>query len=106
MRIYRSYKFTNKHHSAGGIRSSIAAALSLVCTAACIAVSYLQKGNGAEYLVIPGAVAILSAVYGLFEGNQSFKEEECYYLFSRIGTVSSLLLVIGWTVIVGMGIML
>lgn len=105
MRRYRSYKFTNKHHSAGGIRSSIAAALSLVCTVICVASSYTAKGNGAKALVVPGLLAVISCVYGLLAGNQSFKEEECYYLFSRIGTVGSLLLVIIWTVVIGIGIM-
>lgn len=106
MSRYRSYKFTNKHHSKGGIRSSIAALVSLLCTAVSIGASYAAKGEGARYLVIFAVAAIVGCCYGLFVGNQSFKEEDCYYLFSRIGTAVNLVLVILWVVIVGMGILL
>lgn len=106
MRRYRSYKFTNKHHSKDGIHSSIAAAVSLVCTAVCFGTSYAAKGKGANYLVIFAVVAIIGSCYGLFVGNRSFKEEECYYLFSRIGTSVNLILVILWVAVVGMGILL
>ena len=45
MRRYRSYKFTDKHHSKGGVRSSIAAAISLICTVVDIQGAYAAKGN-------------------------------------------------------------
>lgn len=105
MRRYRSYKFTNKHHSAGGIRSSIAAAVSFVCTVICMISSYGAKGNGSRVLVVFGIIALAAGVYGLFAGNRSFKEEECYYLFSKIGTFCSLVMVIFWIAVIGMGIM-
>lgn len=102
---YRSYKFTDKHHSAGGIRSSIAAAVSFVCTLVCILSAYAAKGEGARYLVIFGTLAIVCCCYGLFAGNKSFKEEDCYYLFSKLGTAVNLVLVIFWIAVVGIGIL-
>ena len=106
MRRYRSYKFTDKHHSKGGVRSSIAGAISLVCTILALHFSYIAKGNGGNFLALFGVIAIATCIYGAFEGNQSFKEEECYYLFSRLGTVVNLVLVIFWVTVVGMGILI
>lgn len=106
MRRYRSYKFTDKHHSQGGIRSSIAGAVSLLCTIIGIYGAYAAKGNAGNYLALLGVVAIVCCSYGVFVGNQSFREEECYYLFSRIGTALNLLLVIFWIAVVGMGFLL
>ncbi len=103
MRKFRSYKFTDKHHSKGGIRSSIAGLVSLLCTLGSVYGAFAAKGNAGNYLVIPGVIAIVSCCYGVFVGNRSFKEEECYYLFSRIGTSVNLLLVISWIAIVSIG---
>lgn len=103
MRRYRSYKFTNKKHSKGGVRSSIAGTVSLICTISAILGAYASKGNAGTYLALLGTIAIAAGIYGAFVGNQSFKEEECYYLFSRIGTVVNVILVIFWIAVVGIG---
>lgn len=103
MRRYRSYKFTNKKHSKGGVRSSIAGAVSLICTISAVFGAYASKGNAGTYLALLGTIAIAAGIYGAFAGNQSFKEEECYYLFSRIGTVLNVILVIFWIAVVGIG---
>ncbi len=106
MRRRRSYKFTDKHHSRGGIRSSIAGAISVICTAIALQSAFVAKGNAGNYLVLFGVIAIVSCFYGAFVGNQSFKEEECYYFFSRLGTTVNLLLVIFWIAVFGMGILI
>ena len=106
MRRYRSYNFTDKHHSQGGIRSSIAAGISLICTVVGVYVAYALKGNAGKYLALLGVIAIAGCCYGVFVGNKSFQEEECYYLFSRIGTGVSLVLMIFWIAVTGMGFLL
>lgn len=106
MRRYRSYKFTDKHHSKGGIRSSIAGAAALVCTGIDVYVAYASKGNAGAYVVLFGMAAIFCCGYGTFVGSQSFKEEECYYLFSRLGTTVNLLLLIFWIAVFGMGFLM
>lgn len=106
MRKYRSYKFTDKHHSKGGIRSSIAAGISLICTLLGVYIAYATKGNAGNYLALLGVIAIVGCGYGVFVGNRSFREEECYYLFSRIGTGVSLVLMIFWIAVIGMGFLL
>ena len=106
MRRYRSYKFTNKKHSPGGVRSSIAGAISLICTVIGVYGAYAAKGNAGTYLAVLGVVAIAGCVYGVIVGNQSLKEEECYHVFSRIGTGVNLVLVIFWIAVFGMGFLI
>ena len=106
MRRYRSYKFTNKKHSQGGVRSSIAGAVSLICTVIGVYGAYASKGNAGTYLALLGVIAICACVYGVIAGNQSLKEEEVYHVFSRIGTVLNLVLVIFWIAVFGMGFLI
>lgn len=103
MARYRSYKFTDKHHSKGGIRSSIAGAVSVLCTLWAVYCAFAAKGNAGNYLAVFGVLAIVSCCYGLAAGQKSFREEECYYIFSRLGTGVNLLLVIFWGAVTGLG---
>ncbi len=106
MRRYRSYKFTDKHHSKGGIRSSIAGGIALVCTGISLYMAYAAKGNGNSILVLFGVIGIIFSFYGAYIGGRSFQEEECYYLFSRIGTIVNVVLVVFWIAVIGMGILI
>lgn len=106
MRGRRAYKFTDKHHSKGGICSTIAGVISLGCTVSGVYGAYAAKGNAGSYLALLGFFAIVCCIYGLIAGNQSFKEEEVYYLFPRIGTTLNLILFIFWIAVVGMGFLL
>ena len=106
MRRYRSYKFTDKHHSKGGIRSSIAGVIALVCTGIDLNIAFSSKGNAGTIAVLFGVIAIVCCCYGTFAGSQSFKEEECYYLFSRLGTAVNLVLLIFWIAVFGMGFLM
>ena len=104
MRRYRSYKFTDKHHSKGGIRSSAAAVLALCFTAAAVTLSYLFAGEGANYLAVMGFCAIICCIYGVIVGKKSFQEEECYYLFSWVGTIVNGILTCFWVALCGIGL--
>ncbi len=106
MRRYRSYKFTDKHHSKGGVRSSIIGAIALVCTMIDIYSAYIAKGNAGRQLALFGMIAMVCCCYGVYVGSQSFKEEECYYLFSRIGTALNFVLLVFWIAVVGMGFLI
>ena len=105
MARYRSYKFTNKRHSKGGVRSSIAGAISFGCTVAAIQSAYVTKGTAGEHLALLGVIAIVCCVYGVIVGNRSF-QEEAYYIFSRIGTVTNLILLIFWIAACVMGFLI
>lgn len=99
----KNYKFTDKHHSKGGVRSSIAGAISLLCTGLCLFVAYTAKGSAGNYVAMLGFIAMVCCVYGVITGKRSYREEECYYFFSRLGTIGNLILMIFWIMIVGIG---
>ncbi len=106
MRKYRSYKFTNKKHSQGGIKSSISGVIALVCTLTALYCAYVAKGNAGNYLALFGTVGIAASIYGIFVGNKSFREEECYYFFSKLGTFLNLLLLIFWIAVAAVGFLI
>lgn len=106
MRGRRAYKFTAKHHSKKGICSTAAGLISLASTVGGIYGAYAAKGEGGAYLAALGVAAITCCIYGVIEGNRSFREEEIYLLFPRIGTVLNLLLLIFWIAVAGMGFLL
>ena len=106
MRKYRSYKFTNKKHSTGGVRSSIAAAIAFICTAVSVAFAYMSKGNVGNFLMIFCIIAMICSVYGVFAGRKSYHEEECYYLFSHIGTTVNLILLVFWIAVAALGVLI
>lgn len=103
MARYRSYKFTDKHHSKGGIRSTIAGAVSYLFTFWAVYCAFSAKGNAGNYLAVFGVLAIAACGYGLVTGKNSFREEESYDIFSRLGTGLNLLLVIFWIAVTGLG---
>ena len=59
-RSYRSYKFTDKHHSKGGIRSSIAGAIALVCTIVDLQFAFAHKGNAGNITI--GVISIVTGI--------------------------------------------
>lgn len=103
MRKRRNYKFTDKHHSKGGIRSSVVGAFSLLCTGFCLFAAYTEKGSAGNYVAMLGFLAIIGSIYGVIAGKKSYQEEECYYFFSRLGTIGNLILLIFWIMVVGAG---
>ena len=105
-RSYRSYKFTDKHHSKGGILSTIAGSIALICTLIDLYFAYTHKGEAGEIVALFGMIALICSIYGVIVGKNSFKEEEIYYLFSRLGTFLSLTLMIFWIAVAVMGFVL
>ena len=105
-RSYRSYKFTDKHHSKRGVRSTIAGGIALVCTLLDLNFAYTEKGNAGEIVAVFGLIAVLCSIYGIFAAKRSFKEEEVYYVFSRIGLIVNLILVVFWGFVITWGFVL
>lgn len=106
MRGRRTYKFTDKHHSKRGIRSTLAALCSFGCTVGCIYGACIEKGNAGTYIAFFGVLAIAGSIYGVLAGNRSFKDENVYFLFPRIGTIFSMILLIFWIAVTGLGCLL
>ena len=105
-RSYRSYKFTDKHHSKGGILATVAGSIALICTLVDLYFVYKAKGEAGEIVALFGMIALICSIYGVVVGKRSFKEEEVYYVFSRIGLIVNLILVIFWGFVITWGFVL
>ena len=105
-RSYRSYKFTDKHHSKRGVRATIAGVIAVICTLVDLNFAYTEKGNAGEIVALFGMIAVLCSIYGVITAKRSFKEEEVYYIFSRIGLIANLILVIFWGYVIVWGFLL
>ena len=106
MRRSRSYKFTDKHHSKAGIRSSIAGAFSLLCTAIGLQGAFVTRGNSGNYQAALGFLAIVFCIWGLVAAARCLKEEEVYYVFGKLGFVINLVMLVFWIAVTGMGFLL
>ncbi|RDU23386.1 DUF6142 family protein [Anaerosacchariphilus polymeriproducens] len=99
----RKVKFGNRKHSIRGILSTIMAVFSLIIFCILIIVSYKMKGNGGIYLGTIGIAALFINIVGIMAGINSFKERERNYLYSKIGLVVNVILLITWGIIYALG---
>lgn len=99
-------RFTDKRHAVNGIVSFSLGILSVIIGAALVYTSYSRKGNGGLYLGSIGLTAGIISLIGLICGLASFKEEDAYYLFSKIGSIMNSIILLIWVgiYIIGMGI--
>lgn len=100
----RKYKFTDKNQSRLGIISSAVGVLVVVLTSAMVAVAYMQSGQAGKFVAIPGFLALLLSIAGLYYGIRGTKEEDTYHLFSWLGCLMNglvlavyvLIYILGW----------
>lgn len=100
----RKYKFTDKNQSRWGIISSVIGVLVISMTIGMVAVAYVQSGQAGKFVAIPGFLALLLSVVGLFYGIRGTKEEDAYHLFPWLGCLMNglvlavyvLIYILGW----------
>lgn len=100
----RRYKFTDKNQSRQGIISSVIGILALLLTAGVMAAAYMQNGQAGKIIAIPGFLALLISLAGLYYGIRGTREEDTYHLFPWLGcalngiilAVYALIYVLGW----------
>lgn len=100
----RRYKFTDKNQSRLGIISSAVGILVIVLTSAMVAVAYMQSGQAGKFVAIPGFLALLLSIAGLYYGIRGTKEEDTYHLFPWLGCLMNgsvlavyvLIYILGW----------
>lgn len=92
----RGIKFTDKSHATKGIISTILGGISLVLMIVLVVISYSMKGAAGIYAGSIGLTAFVVSVIGLIAGFSSFKERERYYLFSKIGSLLNVMIVVLW----------
>ncbi|MBE5926733.1 MAG: hypothetical protein E7270_07205 [Lachnospiraceae bacterium] len=81
----KDYRFTNKRYAKEGIISSILGVLSVVCLITGIFRSFEARGNGDSIVGLLGMGALLMSLTGLIFGIKSFKDEDKFYTFSKLG---------------------
>lgn len=104
MKNSRKYKFTDKNQSIGGIFSSIIAFVAMGLFAAGVWIAFHNKGNGGLIIGLLGLVSFLLSGIGISIGVKSFQEDEIFYHFSWIGTISNAIIFIGMFVVILIGI--
>lgn len=97
------YKFSNKHHSGKGICSTGFGTASLVLLIVLILIASKSHGEGSIYLGSVGLVSMVFSLIGLVIGIISFFEPEKYKLFSKIGAVFNLVVLLIWVSIFMIG---
>lgn len=83
----RRYKFTDKNQSRQGIISSVIGTLALLLTAGILAAAYMQSGRAGKIIAIPGFLALLLSLAGLYYGIRGVREEDTYRLFPWLGCI-------------------
>lgn len=86
MAFYKA-KFTDKHHSVGGIIATFLGIVSLIMLIYCIKSSFDLAGNGGVMLGAVAVAAFIISFGGCVMGLLSFKESDKYYIFSKIGSL-------------------
>lgn len=99
------FKFTDKRHAVKGIISAVLGIVSITIGIVLVYISYSRKGNGGLPLGSIGLTAAIISLVGLICGLSSFKEEDAYYLFSKVGTIMNSIILLVWIGIylIGMG---
>lgn len=98
------YKFTDKKHAKGGVISTVLGCISLLVFVILIYVSFRHGGNGGIYIGSIGLTGFIISVMGLIFGIMGFKEEDTYSLFSRIGSIWNMIIILVWVCIYLVGV--
>ncbi|MGN0335244.1 MAG: DUF6142 family protein [Lachnospiraceae bacterium] len=105
MKRKRSYKFTAKRHSREGKISAAAGSVSFILTMILIDISYSNKGGTGKASAVLGLLTVLLSTAGVFFGRKGFQDEDCYQLFSWIGILLNLVILLFWIAVFGMGLL-
>jgi len=99
-----TYSFTEKRNAKGGVIATGLGVLSLLAFLILAGVAYAFKGQGGIYLGTIGLTAMIISICGLIIGLVSFGEEDKTYFYSKLGSVLSGLIMVGWISVILIGI--
>lgn len=80
-------KFSDRHHSVGGVISVSMGIISILLAIIAVAISFALEGNGPLVVGAIGIASFLFDVAGLAIGLFSFKESDKYYSTSIAGSM-------------------
>lgn len=98
-----SYMFTSKQHTQKGIMATILGVISLVTLAYTIIMSYLKAGNVPIQYGAAVMLVMIFAFVGIILGVVSKTERDKFYLFSYLGIVLNVLVLLLISVILYAG---
>lgn len=98
-----SYMFTSKQHTQKGIMSTILGVISLVTLAYTVIMSYLKAGNVPRQYGAAAMLVMIFAFVGIILGVVSKTDKDKFYLFSYIGIVLNVLVLVVISVILYAG---
>lgn len=104
MKLLNRYKFSDKHQSLGGTISTILGIISLVLIIYGISISFKANGNGGAQVGGLALCSFILAVCGCIIGLISFKEEEKFYLLSKVGSLMCGLIAVFMIAVLLMGL--
>lgn len=87
MRLFKKYKFSDKNQTLGGTISTILGIISLCLLAYGISISFKAHGRAGAAIGSIGLCSAMLAIFGCVIGLISFKEEDKFYLLSKIGSM-------------------
>ena len=100
----RKYIYTDKKHTAKGIVGTVLAVLALAVFVLVVYYSFKEKGQADVTISTLGFTSISLSIVGLTSSIMSFWEEEKYYIFSKIGAISNILMLFLWMCIFLIGV--
>lgn len=104
MKIFNKYKFSDKSQTLGGTLSALMGAGSLVCLLYGIYMSFSADGNGGIIVGALGILAFILSLTGMILGLMSFKEQDKFYMMSKVGSLLCGIIFIAMLAIFFMGI--
>ena len=99
------YSFVEKKYSSNSIASAVLSVSSVLVLLMLLFISFLLKGRANTWIGAMGFAGILMAFGGLRYGFLGFKDECKSYFCSKLGTILGTVAIIGWFLIVCIGLM-
>ncbi|MBQ4284048.1 MAG: hypothetical protein IJB96_08995 [Lachnospira sp.] len=106
MKVFNKYKFSDKSPTLGGTISTIMGVVALLTFIWGVFVAFQAKGYAGVEVGTYAIIAFLLSLLGLIIGLISFKEDDKFYLLSKVGSLlCGILLVLMVSIfLMGMGL--
>ena len=99
----RKYIYTNKKHPPGAIMSVILGIISGVSMIAVVYLTYRANGEAIPGYGLTGLLAVIFSLIGFVLSAKSFQQKEAFRVYSVVGLILNLVVLLGVGGIVYMG---
>lgn len=103
MRNKRSYKFTDKRQTVGGVVATIFAIMALALLSLGVGISFQANGNAGIMIGLIGLLVIIVSIVGFIMALKSFEEKDRFYFFSWLGSILNAAIFLGMGAITLLG---